>query len=398
MSDDKRRMSFSKLFKPRKVILQNVNCILANSVRSLAKKKGSDDDYSITKKTSVTIEKDINKLVIPVKKVFAEESTEQESVEKLSVLISSDSAEKVECDKNQDDKVVIVTEREKDANVRGRLSKEYDRFMKKKISLASTGLNLSVEIDKEKPSYDIIPPESFPKIRREIEKTPFVPEFDIKIQPEPPLEKPVRQEPGKVIMCVIPEEWLYFFLSKTGVTGFYTFVFTFGTFLISKELYVLEHNFYNGLSMLVMCWGGVKWIGPHFKKYADREIDFYEEAWVKSREAEKTDAIEAIDHEGWLQYQMEGNVLLMDAKRENITLQLEDEYRKRQMHVYEEVKKLLDYQVEVAQVYKRIQHKNLLDYVLHEVSKSVTPDMHDKLIYFSIDRLVAELEREDKKK
>lgn len=119
---------------------------------------------------------------------------------------------------------------------------------------------------------------------------------------------------------------------------------------------------------------------------------------MKSREEEKQIYIEALEDEAFAQYQMQGNLLLIDAKRENVALQLEDEYRKRQMHVYGEVKRILDYQVEVAQVYKKIHHKNLLEYVLREVSKAVTPDMHDKLLNYSINKLLAELKKDDQKK
>lgn len=103
--------------------------------------------------------------------------------------------------------------------------------------------------------------------------------------------------------------------------------------------------------MLIICWGAVKYIGPHMAKYLDNEIDRYEETWVKNREGEKQIYIQALENEAFAEYQLQGNLLLIEAKRENVALQLEDEYRKRQMHIYEEVKRLLDYQVEVAQVF-----------------------------------------------
>lgn len=80
-------------------------------------------------------------------------------------------------------------------------------------------------------------------------------------------------------MTFIPEEWWRAFLPKTGVTGFGTFLFTFGIFLVSKEYYVLEHNYYTGLSHLVL-WGcAIKYLGPMTAKYIDKEIDKYEKSW-----------------------------------------------------------------------------------------------------------------------
>lgn len=83
----------------------------------------------------------------------------------------------------------------------------------------------------------------------------------------------VRQEPGKVRLGFVPEEWFTFFYKKTGVTGPYTFIFTLSTYLVSKEIYVLEHEFYNGLSFLIMWIYGVKKLGPPLAKYLDKEID-----------------------------------------------------------------------------------------------------------------------------
>lgn len=83
----------------------------------------------------------------------------------------------------------------------------------------------------------------------------------------------MRQEAGKVRLGFIPEEFFTFFYKKTGVTGPYTFAFTFTTYLISKELFVLEHEYYNGISMAILCVVLVKMLGPAAAAYLDKEID-----------------------------------------------------------------------------------------------------------------------------
>ncbi|XP_060536682.1 ATP synthase subunit b, mitochondrial-like [Cylas formicarius] len=207
------------------------------------------------------------------------------------------------------------------------------------------------------------------------------------------INRPFRQDPGKVVAGFIPEEWPSFFIPKTGVTGFYTLLFAFGTFLVSKEVYVLDHYFYHGLAWVVLGTACVKVFGPPLAHRLDLEIDKYEHEWNQNR-TETTNYLEdQIVEELFNQYQIEGQIMLMDAKRQNVALQIEEEFRRRQMVVYNEVKRRLDYYVELEFVMRRIQQKNLVDYVQNEVNKSVTPDMHDKLIYYSIDRILEELER-----
>lgn len=74
-------------------------------------------------------------------------------------------------------------------------------------------------------------------------------------------------------MGFVPEEWFQFFHKKTGVTGPYVFAFTLSTYLVSKEIYVLEHEYYSGLSLFVMWLFMVKKFGPKVAAYLDKEVD-----------------------------------------------------------------------------------------------------------------------------
>lgn len=71
----------------------------------------------------------------------------------------------------------------------------------------------------------------------------------------------------------VPEEWFQAFYNKTGVTGPYAFAFTLSTYLVSKEIYVLEHEFYSGLSILIMWTYGIKKFGPKVAAFLDKDID-----------------------------------------------------------------------------------------------------------------------------
>ncbi|XP_019879680.1 ATP synthase subunit b, mitochondrial [Aethina tumida] len=192
--------------------------------------------------------------------------------------------------------------------------------------------------------------------------------------------RPVRQEPGKVRMGFIPEEWFTFFYKKTGVTGPYTLAFTLSTYLVSKEIYVLEHEYYSGLSLLVMWIVAVKKLGPALAKSLDKEIDEYEANWNQSRVDQKQSLEDSIKEEEKAQWSLEGQVQLVQAKRENVLLQLEANYRERLLKAYSEVKKRLDYQVEKQNIERRINQKNLVDYVVARVKASITPDQEKQNI------------------
>lgn len=191
----------------------------------------------------------------------------------------------------------------------------------------------------------------------------------------------------QVIFGFIPQEWNDFFMPKTGVTGFYTLLFTFGTFLISKEIYVMEHEYYSGIAMAILATGVVKLYGKQTAEWLDREIDNYHNAWNSGRTSLTKVNTESIAEEEKAQWSMEGQKILVEAKRENVGLQLETAYRQRIVKVFNEVKKRLDYQVEVQHVKNNYVQKNIVSWVLQEVNKSLSPELLDKYMNKCIDDL-----------
>ncbi|XP_015521030.2 ATP synthase subunit b, mitochondrial [Neodiprion lecontei] len=187
--------------------------------------------------------------------------------------------------------------------------------------------------------------------------------------------RPVRAEfGGKVRLGFIPDEWFTYFYPKTGVTGPYAFGLGLTTYLVSKEIYVMEHEYYTGLSILLMCIYGVKKFGPAVAAYADKLIDEQITDLNESKNSEIEYYESSIKDEKHSQWQAEGQTLLMEAKKQNIAMQLEAAYRERLAHVYSEVKKRLDYQVQIQAIERRISQKHMSEWIISNVLKSITPE------------------------
>lgn len=120
-------------------------------------------------------------------------------------------------------------------------------------------------------------------------------------------------------------------------SGPYIFAISVGTYLVSKEIYILEHEYYNGLAMLIICVTGIKMYGPKVAKYLDENVDAVNKELDDSRNSEAAVHEELITHEKQQQSSLDGQKMIMDIKKENIKMQLEGTYRARMVEVYQEV-------------------------------------------------------------
>jgi len=180
--------------------------------------------------------------------------------------------------------------------------------------------------------------------------------------------------PGKVRFGFVPDEWFTQLYNKTGVTGPYAFGIGFLTYILSKEIWVLEHEFWGGVSFFMMIVYGVKKFGPQVSAYLDKEQQAYIDELNSGKVSEIKGLNDAISEEKKAQFQAEGMKLLFDVKRENVALQLEAVYRQRVMEVFNEVKKRLDYQVEKQNVERSIQQKHMVNWIIDSVKKSVAAE------------------------
>ncbi|XP_072930608.1 ATP synthase subunit b, mitochondrial-like [Epargyreus clarus] len=194
-------------------------------------------------------------------------------------------------------------------------------------------------------------------------------------------------------MGLIPEEWFLFFHSKTGVTGPYLFGIMLTNYLVSKEKFVMEHEYYCGLSIFVIIYYVSTNFGPAIGAALDKDVDEVANALEKSRTDEIAGLEGAIKAAKDAQWRAEGQQLLMDAKKENVAMQLEAVYRERLMQVYKMVKGRMDYHVKLYRAQARIQQKWMLEWILSQVMKSITPELEKQALNRAIEDLAAAANR-----
>jgi len=188
----------------------------------------------------------------------------------------------------------------------------------------------------------------------------------------------VRQiEKSPVRLGVFPEEWFTALYPKTGVTGPYMALGGVATFLCSKEFFVMEHDFYVGIALAAVLTGVVKSAGPDWTASINKQLDEDEADLKAIRQAELDSCLETIAAEEAAQANTAAYADIIAAKKEAVALQLEGVYRARLQDAYTQVKKRLDYQLETANVVRRMEQKHMVDWIIGNVKSSITPAQED---------------------
>jgi len=196
-----------------------------------------------------------------------------------------------------------------------------------------------------------------------------------------------RLEDAPVRHGWIPESWFQFFYKTTGVTGPYVFLGTFGTFLMSKEYFIFSFEtniLFTGLVFMIYV---VKKLTPATNEYIEGLKKDESQVYVDYEKHCKDELNKTIAHYEKQLANAEGIPMLYTAKRENIGLQLEAEYRERQQRVYSEVKHRLDYQVATDNVKNRVEQAHMVNWIIDNVKKSITPEQEKQNLQACLTRL-----------
>merc|ERR1712037_249203 len=155
---------------------------------------------------------------------------------------------------------------------------------------------------------------------------------------------------------IIPETFFKAFHAKTGVTGPYAFLTGLTTFLVSKEIWVLEHEFLAGIEFYIVIAMIIKYIGKPIIAHMGDNAE--QEAQVMASSYEE----------------------LIQAKKDAVVLQLEADYRSRLANAYTQDKQRLDYQMELGNVMRRVEQRHMVDWIISNVRKSITAKQEDEAL------------------
>lgn len=181
------------------------------------------------------------------------------------------------------------------------------------------------------------------------------------------------EEPVKSRLCMFPESWFKFLYPKLGVTGPYTLGAGFILFLINKELYLIDDvEFRHTCAFFAWVYIFVRTpLGGMVRDLIWSKESGTDEALINLHKYNKEIRTDAIAHEKQEQWRLEGKNLLFQAKKENVGLQLEAAYRQSFMNTYHQLKRQLDYQVEVTKIDQRIKQQFMVKWVLNRVNESI---------------------------
>jgi len=187
--------------------------------------------------------------------------------------------------------------------------------------------------------------------------------------------------PAKVRYGIFPDSWFAFFYPKTGVTGPYLFYGGLGFYLAQKEWWIINEEIRVFWIFAMLFFIVYKTLGPKIaQSYGNhwRAIIENAEKYVEINKSSFQNAITT--QKEYVSSYTALPSLIAESKRENLQLQLEAEYRRRLVKAHNDVKRRLDYMADMEEAKRRFQRRYMIDWIVDQVKKSITPQTEKALL------------------
>jgi len=189
-----------------------------------------------------------------------------------------------------------------------------------------------------------------------------------------------RPYPSKVRFGIVPESWFSIFYPKTGVTGGFLFYGGFAFYMVQKEWFIVDEELRLFGIFGIIIFTVYKLFAPQIAKWHDemwREALGNAENYVETNKKAFTDAIAT--QKEYIGAYSALPPLIAEAKRENVQLQLEAEYRKRLLKAHTEIKRRLDFMADLEEAKRRFQRRYMINWIIDQVKKSIS-DQQEKVL------------------
>jgi len=155
------------------------------------------------------------------------------------------------------------------------------------------------------------------------------------------------------------------------------FVTSATTFLVSKEIFPIGHDVYTGAALATIVAVLCHKLSPAATAWSRKLVDDQVAEMSSIRNTEIDRCKVAVEDENSAQFMSGSYEELIAAKKENVALQMESEYRARLKEAYSQVKSRLDYQLQTANVIRNNEQKHMVNWIISNVKASITPKQEE---------------------
>lgn len=193
------------------------------------------------------------------------------------------------------------------------------------------------------------------------------PQRDLKNFPR--IKQPLETPPAR--HGLIPESYFTFLYPKLGASGFYTLTGGFSLFLLSKEWVPIEHHFL-AIPTVIIIFSSLLWkYGEKLSEYTSKVMKAQDQEWLDWQQR-NIDLLEDIKQNYKAELAKDNLInAVYDARENDVSLQLESEYRRRVKKVFDDTKRKLNYLVSVAETENNVTRRNMVNWVIENSTKTI---------------------------